>query len=131
MPNETPTLVAIRAAHHAEATPIYDRVVFEFRGALPPMRLEYVPQLISDGSGLPVRLAGRAIVLVQFSPALAHNDTGATAPGRMTLKLPLVREIAQAGDFEAVVTYGIGLRRRAVTRILTMENASRLVIDFM
>ena len=94
MPNDVPALVAIRAAHHPEAAPFYDRVVFEFRGALPPMRIEYVPRLISDGAGVPVMLAGRAILLVQFSPALAHDAAGPTAPGRLAPRLPLVREIA-------------------------------------
>jgi hypothetical protein len=108
MPLEQPTtstLVAIRAAHHAEATPRYDRVVFEFSGPIPLLRIEYVTQLIADGSGFPISIAGRAILCVQFTPAYAHNDQGqTTAPGNMKPKMPLVKEIASAGDFEAVVT---------------------------
>jgi hypothetical protein len=126
------TLVAIRAAHHPETAPKYDRVVFEFSGPVPLLRIEYVPGLIGDGSGLPVPIAGRAILLAQFTPAHAHDDNGqATAPTRIKLKLPLVKEIASSGDFEAVVTYGIGLGRKADTRILTMDNPHRLVIDFL
>jgi hypothetical protein len=126
------TLVAIRAAHHPEITPMYDRVVFEFSGPVPLLRIEYVKELIGDGSGLPVPITGRAILLVQFTPAHAHDDNGqATAPARMKPKLPLVREIANSGDFEAVVAYGIGLSRKANTRILTMNNPNRLVIDFL
>jgi hypothetical protein len=126
------TLVAIRAAHHAETTPTYDRVVFEFSGTLPLLRIEYVKGLIGDGSGLPVPIAGRAILLAQFTPARAHSDAGqATAPNHMAPKLPLVKAIVCAGDFEAVVTYGIGLGRKADTRILTMDNPTRLVIDFL
>ena len=62
MPAEQPstsTLVAIRAAHHPETTPKYDRVVFEFSGAVPLLRIEYVKQLIADGSGLPVPVTGK------------------------------------------------------------------------
>ncbi len=126
------TLVAIRAAHHAEATPTYDRVVFEFSKPVPLLRIEYVKNLIGDGSGLPVPIAGRAILCVQFTPAQAHNDGGqATAPNRMTLKLPLIKAIVSAGDFEGVVTYGIGLARKVETRILTMDGPNRLVIDFL
>jgi hypothetical protein len=128
----TSTLVAIRAAHHAEATPHYDRVVFEFNDALPLLRIDYVEQLIGDGSGLPVPISGNAILCVQFTPAQAHNDSRHdTAPGRIKLKLPLVSEIVGSGDFEAVVTYGIGLARKAETRIITLENPNRLVIDFL
>ena len=66
MPSTPPTqatLVAIRAAHHAETTPTYDRVVFEFSGQMPLLRIEYVKKLIGDGSGLPVPIAGRVILL--------------------------------------------------------------------
>ena len=73
------------------------------------------------GQYLPIIAMQHQYLITEMIPELAARKE----------KLPLVREIAQAGDFEAVVTYGIGLRRRAVTRILTMENASRLVIDFM
>jgi hypothetical protein len=128
----TSTLVAIRAAHHAEGTPDYDRVVFEFDTQVPLLRIEYVRQLISDGSGLPITIPGRAILLVQFTTARAHDDSGAaTAPNKLTPKLPIVRAIVSAGDFEGIVTYGIGLSKKAYTRILTMDNPNRLVIDFL
>jgi len=69
-----------------------------------------VRELISDGSGLPVPIAGRAILLVQFTLAQAHNDRGSTsAPGHLAPKLPLVKAIARAGDFEGMVIYGIGV----------------------
>ena len=129
--SSTTILSAIRAAHHPEATSKYDRVVFEFNGPLPLLRIEYVQQLIADGSGLPIPMAGRAIILVQFTPAQAHDEGQATAPGHMKPKLPVVKEIVSAGDFEGVVTYGIGLGKKATTRILTLENPNRLVIDFL
>jgi len=135
MPSEQPatsTLIAIRAAYHPEAAPEYDRVVFEFSGPVPLLRIEYVKQLIADGSGLPVSIAGRATLCVHFMPAYAHNDQGqTTAPASMKPKLPTVREIVCAGDFEAVVTYGIGLSRKAQLRILTLSDPNRVVIDFL
>jgi hypothetical protein len=128
----TTMLSAVRAAHHPETTPKYDRVVFEFSGPLPLLRIEYVSHLIADGSGLPIPMTGRAIMLVEFTPAQAHDDGGqVTAPGHMKPKLPIVKEIVSAGDFEGVVTYGIGLRKKATTRILTLENPNRLVVDFL
>lgn len=127
-----PTLVAIRAAHHAETSPKYDRVVFEFSGPVPYLRIEYVTELIADGSGAPVRIGGKAILSVQFTPARAHNDQRkVTAPNNINLKLPLIKQIVSAGDFEAVVTYGIGLARKADTRILTLGSPLRVVIDFL
>ena len=72
-PPTVPTLVGIRAAHH----PTFDRVVFDFRGGLPRTHeAGYVPRLTGDASGLPVPIAGRAILHVRFSPADAHDATG-------------------------------------------------------
>jgi hypothetical protein len=128
----TTTLVAVRAAHHPETTPKYDRVVFEFSGPIPLLEIEHVNQLLGYGSGLPIPVGGRAIIRVRFSPAQAHNDQGnPTAPNRVACNLSNVREVVSAGDFEGVVTYGIGLSHKAEMRILTLANASRLVIDFI
>src|SRR4051812_25926322 len=89
-----PILVAIRVAHHPEEVPNYDRVVFEFDRPLPPYRIEYVKKLVGGGSGLPVVIAGRSIVQVEFRPAQAHDANGqSTAPGHLTPKLPIIREI--------------------------------------
>ena len=127
-----PTLVAIRAAHHADTKPEYDRVVFEFSGPVPYLRIEYVTQLIADGSGASVGITGKAILQVQFTPAQAHNDRGkVTAPDNINLKLPLIKQIVSAGDFEGVVTYGIGLAHKTETRILTLGSPLRIVIDFL
>jgi hypothetical protein len=128
----SPTLVALRAAHHPETTPKYDRVVFEFNAPVPLLRIEYVNQLIADGSGLPVSVTGQAILCIQFISARAHSDDGqSTAPMRLKVKLPIVKELVSAGDFENVLTYGIGLSTKAETRILTLAGPDRLVIDFL
>jgi hypothetical protein len=131
-PAPVTTLVAIRAAHHPEATPKYDRVVLEFDGPVPLLRIEYTQQMVEDGSGKVVQIAGRAILLVQLSPARAHSDAGQpTAPRRVAPNLPTVKEIVGAGDFEATLTYGIGLAEKSETRVLTLAGPNRLVIDFI
>src|SRR5215212_5886665 len=128
----TPILVAIRAASHPKETPKYERVVFEFSGPVPYLRIEYVTELIADGSGAPVRITGKAFLSVQFTPAQAHDDRKrVTAPNNINLKLPLIKQIVSAGDFEGVVTYGIGLTRKTETRIITLGNPLRVVIDFL
>ncbi|HLN78542.1 MAG TPA: hypothetical protein VK204_15965 [Nocardioidaceae bacterium] len=121
-----PTLVAIHAAHHRG----FDRVVFEFAGGLPSSRqVRYVDQLIGEGSGLPVRVAGRAVLQVRFEPADAHNARGATAPTRKAFALPNVMTAVSAGEFEAVTTYGIGLAKRTRFHVSTLRNPDRVVID--
>ena len=122
-----PTLVAVRAAHH----PGFDRVVFEFTGRVPASRrVIYVNRLIGDPSGLPVRIAGRAILQVRFEAANAHNDVGrATAPGRIVFPLPNVMTAVRSGDFEAVTSYGIGLAKKETFKVFTLSRPSRVVID--
>lgn len=124
---EVPTLVDIRASHHRG----FDRVVLEFDGGLPSSReVRYVDRLVADGSGLPVRVAGQAILRVVLSPARAHDDAGgATVPRRTAFELPNVMTTVRAGDFEAVTTYGIGLAKRTPFEVFTLDDPSRLVID--
>lgn len=125
-PPDTPTLVAIRASHH----PGFDRIVYEFEGGLPSShRARYVDRLIADGSGLPVRIAGRAVLSVRFEPALAHDAQGPTVPRRKAFALPNVMTTVRAGDFEAVTTYGIGLAKRTAFNVFTLANPSRVVVD--
>ena len=99
----TPLLVAVRGASHQR----FDRVVFQFVGGLPTMRdARYVRELRGDASGLPIRIAGSAILQLTMSPANGHDpDTGvATAPSRVVFGFGNVIEVVDAGDFEAVVS---------------------------
>lgn len=123
----TTTLVAIRAAHH----PGYDRVVFDFTGAPPAhASARYVARLIADGSGRTLPVAGRAILRVVFSHAVAHSGAGApSAPARLAFSLPNVITAVRAGDFEGVVAYGLGLTQRASVHVMTLTRPSRVVVD--
>jgi hypothetical protein len=122
-----PTLVDVRAGRH----PGFDRVVFEFRGAVPEHHVRYVNRLVEDGSGNPVSVAGTADLEVVFQGANAHEDDGTptVSPRRFSPGLTAVKEVAQIGDFEAVVSYGIGLDRRRPLTVSTLSGPSRLVID--
>jgi hypothetical protein len=126
-PPSQPTLVSVLAAHH----PGFDRVVFQFQGGLPAShRARYVDRLIADGSGNTVPMAGRAILQVRLGNARAHTNSGApTVPGRTAYPLPNVMTTVQAGDFEGVVTYGIGLARRTAFHVSTLHNPARVVVD--
>jgi hypothetical protein len=121
-----PTLVGIRAAHH----PGFDRVVFDFAGGLPASRrATYVDELQGDGSDLPVRIAGQAILRLRLEPAQAHDAAGPTAPARRAFALPNVMTTVRSSDFEGVVTYGIGLERRTGFHVFTLRNPDRVVVD--
>ena len=124
-PSPVPTLVGISAAHVGEV----DRVVFEFSGGLPRVRAGYVDELLGDGSGLPVRIAGRAVLRLRFSPADAHDADGPTVTGRRAFALPNVMSAVRAGDFEAVTTYGLGLARRSRFEVSTLRSPARVVVE--
>jgi Fe-S cluster biogenesis protein NfuA len=122
---ELSRLEVIRAGHH----PGFDRVVLEFDGPVPVSQIRYVDTLIGDPSGLPVPVPGRAVLRVVLRGAEAHDEFGDRASQRNTFPLPNVMSALQAGDFEGVVTYGVGLAARRPFHTFTLTNPSRLVID--
>jgi hypothetical protein len=122
------TLLAVRAATH----PGFDRVVFEFRGAVPGYHLEYIDRPVRDcGAGEPRPIAGDAWLEVRLSPAYAHEEDGRpTVPARELLpRLPNVLEIERTCDFEAVVTWVLGVASPNRYRVLELSDPPRLVVD--
>jgi hypothetical protein len=124
---DAPLLVDVRAARHRG----FDRVVLEFRGGLPEVGgARYVDRLIADGSGRRIRIAGQAILRLDLQRARAHTDQGvATAPRRRAFALPNVMTAVRAGDFEGVVSYGLGLARRGAFTITRLRAPDRVVVD--
>jgi hypothetical protein len=123
----SPTLVDVRAGRH----PGFDRVVFEFRGGLPSHRVRHVDRLVQDGSGNQVQVAGAADLEVVFQDAIAHDGNGqpTVGPRRFSPRFPVLEEVALVGDFEGVVSYGLGLDHRVPFKTSTLSNPSRLVVD--
>lgn len=124
-----PRLTAVRAAAH----PGYDRLVFQFAGALPAVHsVSWVPRVVEDPSGRPLSLGGRAFLRVLFRPATAHTSAGTrTYPGALSTRfdLPVLRSVVQAGDFENVLSFGVGLWQRTSLHVFTLPAPPRLVID--
>jgi hypothetical protein len=118
----------------------YDRVVFQFRNGLPGYRVEYVaPPLKEDGSGNVVKVQGSAFVVVRMEPASGFDLT--TGEGVMVYKGPkridgtaagtsVVREVVRTGDFEAVLSWAVGLEERVDFRVRTTTSPARLIVDF-
>jgi hypothetical protein len=118
----------------------YDRVVFQFRGDLPGYRVEYVERpLKEDGSGNPVEIQGNGIVMVRMEPASGFDLN--TGEGEMVYKGPkrlegsdsgsaVIRELVRTGDFEAVLSWAVGLDSRVPFRVTTATSPARLIVDF-
>ncbi len=123
-----PTLTQISTAHH----PGFDRLVFQFSGPVPAQySARYVSQVSADPSGLPVNVVGSATLLVRFSPAAGHNAQGNVTYGaaQRTYALPGLIQVVKAGDFESVLSFGVGVARAAPFHIFTLTKPSRVVID--
>jgi len=111
----------------------YDRVVFEFDSGIPTVTVAAaLPPFYEDASGLPVVVIGTAFLRVTMTGASAATPDGVVAydgPYSFTPGFPRLAHLVQAGDFEAVSTWYIGLNGGACLRVLTLDNPSRLVID--
>ena len=120
-------LTAIRVAHHAEA-PGFDRMVFDFAGGIPSYDLtrQESSTFVKDASGQPITLDGSAGIKLIFRDADVQGVAADQKPN-----LPAVREIAQLGNFERVLDYGIGLTSSQCVRVLELSSPSRLVVDVM
>jgi hypothetical protein len=131
--SETALLERVAVGRHEG----FDRVVLQFRGnGLPGYRVEYVdPPIKEDGSGNVVQIDGNAFVSIRMEPASGFDLN--TAEGVLVYKGPrrlpgasVVREVVRTGDFEAVLTWAVGLEEKVDFRVLTLSSPSRLVVDF-
>ena len=120
-----PTLAEVRVGGHAT----FDRVVFELEGDRPGHDVRYVDEVVQDGSGFPIPLDGRAFLQVSLFPATALSEEGPFGPVPSVAGLAALRDLAFAGDFEAVVTFGIGVAQRTGFRVLQLDAPSRVAID--
>jgi hypothetical protein len=124
----TPKVVDLRTGEHR----YFDRVVIDIAGKIPGYRVRYVKQLTYDGSGDPVPVHGRKFISIQLTPAKAHNAKGESVyegPRLRHCDFEVIRDVAFTGDFEAVVSFGISLRRKENFRVLVLHNPNRIVID--
>ena len=125
-------LTAVRVAHQAAG---YDRIIFEF--AAPPGTTPYLPSytvarqssatFVKDPSGLEVTLHGSDGLRIVFHGASGANSYSGSRD--LTPALPVVQEVEQLGDFEAVLSWGAGLSRPSCIRTLELSGPTRLVID--
>jgi hypothetical protein len=108
--------------------PSFDRFVVHARFGIPRYQVRYVKRIVADGSGEPVTLRGSKRLRVVFRDARGHTEAGANLlPATRTPLCPNLRQVKTAGDFEGVVTFGLGLRRKTGFRVFRLGD--RTVID--
>ncbi|MEW5808201.1 MAG: hypothetical protein AB1925_02010 [Actinomycetota bacterium] len=128
----TGELVAVRVAARENA----DRFVMEFRDGVPAYRVGYRPlPAHMDGSGNEIPLPGaNALVEVVLTGATGNGWTEGVqtyfGPASVSGDTVVITEAKAAGDFEAVVTWAVGLRKRTPFLVSVLDGPPRLVIDF-
>lgn len=110
--------------------PTFDRFVIRARSGTPRYDVRYVKRIVADGSGRPVALRGTKRIRVVIRNARGHTQGGTNLLPRVTTPLcPNLRQIKTAGDFEGIVSFGLGLRRKTGFRVFRLTAPTRIVID--
>lgn len=113
----------------------YDRLVLQFTDRVPGYTIGYQPPPArEDASGFDIPLPGATTVLhVSLTPATAAGWGGGpptySGPRTLTADTTSVTEVKSAGDFEAVLTWVMGVRAREPFRVQVLDGPPRLVVD--
>ncbi len=116
-----------------------DRITFEFEPEpsapnRPPWHhISFVDELVTEGEGRPVEIEGEAFLLVSFQ-AIGVDLSGEepvevyTGPKEFTPGFATLMEAEHLGDFEAQVSWGIGLADRAC--FVLEARRDRITLEF-
>lgn len=130
---QRPSITDVRVGLHDT----YDRLVVEFTTGVPQYRIEPNPWTSPPGGlrfsggarGDWVTLRGSYGVQLRIDGLDWFHDS--YAHGRDLLAdYPILREVRLTGDYEGVVTLGVGLGAGACPTVTELQNPPRLVIDF-
>ena len=118
-------MVAVRAGAH----PDFDRFVIQFDKAVPAYEARPQPtaSFMLDPSGQSVTLQGRAGVSIKLRGTSGQGTFN--GPSDLRPAFVELREARLLGDFERVVTWGLGLTRPACLRTFSLDAPPRLVVD--
>jgi hypothetical protein len=110
-----PELVQIRVGSHPAAAGdrAYDRISFTFTNGFPSYRVEFADQLVSDPGAKVIPLGGLGVLHIVFTGAQAHTADGTKtsiiSKPAADIGFSRMTDFALAGDFEGVLSYGIGI----------------------
>ena len=110
-----PELVQIKVGSHPAASGdrAYNRISFTFTNAFPSYRIAFAGNLVSDGSGKVIPLGGQGVLKIVFTGAQAHTADGTKSSiisqPSSSIGFQRMTDYAQAGDFEGVLSYGVGI----------------------
>lgn len=113
----------------------FDRIVIDYKGKKPAVKVSLVNNLYSCGKGDKLTIPGGKILKIDLTPAQAHNQKGQSVyfgPGRLstsTVNLTTVKSVRMACDFEGHVTWGVGVKNPKSYSVSHLSNPKRIVVD--
>ena len=128
-------LVAVRQAAHDG----FHRIVLEFAGDTPPAyRVGYVDQPVRrPGSGQPVAVGGAPRLELRLTPARTVDLSGEEprityrGPERIAVDQGVVNELVFVGDFEALMSWVVGVDTPDPFAVAMYSDPTRLVVDIV
>jgi hypothetical protein len=121
----------------------FDRIVFEFdepepnpagNGGIPYYEIRQAkPPFTQDPSDMPLDVFGDAFVQLVIQGATGYDFDGNPTYGGSRILTPgfgTLAQAAQAGDFEATLSWILGLSRATCWNVQELHDPDRLVIDF-
>jgi hypothetical protein len=126
-PNHETQLWQVRVGNDGS----FDRIVFDQRFSKSGYDVHYVKHVTADASGKRIHVKGKYFLSVSFTNT--GTDAAAGKPTdvhhKYTPLLPEIRQIKKTGEFEGVVSFGIGLKHRNGFRVDNLTHPHRVVID--
>jgi hypothetical protein len=122
-------LTAIRTGRHGS----YERLTLQFTSSFGEAKIYYVPVVHADPSDKAVPLQGLSFLQIVVHGAVAHWQgtpiAPYTGPSTVTSGYPTLKQVSISGDFEAVLSLGVGLGRTAGFQVTRLQSPDRLVVD--
>jgi hypothetical protein len=120
----------------------YDRVTFELKpqegeadGPVGWKAAYETGPITEDGSGHPVKMKGAAFLVVTMTATgadLSEESAPATYTGPASIEAAdttRIQQVRRTGDFEAVLTWVIGLDKQRPFRVSTQDGPARVIVD--
>jgi hypothetical protein len=114
-----------------------DQVTFTFEdGQLPGYDVAYIdPPVRQDGSGNEVEVEGGAFLSIRFAPASGVDLLGTleptyTGPDRVEGDTVVVTEVVRTGDFEANLTWVVGVEGEVPFRVDPDPTTGAVTVSF-
>ncbi|HEV8627280.1 MAG TPA: hypothetical protein VG034_22770 [Acidimicrobiia bacterium] len=134
----TRLLTDVRVGAHG----CYERVTFEFKpqkgdadGPVAWKAAYQAPPITEDGSGRRVQIKGSAFLVVTMTAAgadLSQEAAPATYTGPASIEAAdatRIQQVRRTGDFEAVLTWVIGLDKKRPFHVTTEGGPARVIVD--